>query len=295
MNFRQLKIEDKPLYDRYLSGNETNSESSFANMFAWRNVMDTLISFDEDNCYFVYTKRNGKKACCFPRGANPLSGIKNLQNYFRLNNNEMIMESVTESEAEFIRNHFKKVQIFEDTDLNDYVYYGEKLRTLQGKKLHSKRNHINKFKSMYPDYKCVRINESNIEDCLQFSHRWLIEKWGSKLSKGYTDEMKSISEFLLNFNKLNLSGIVLIYEDDIIAFTLGEKLNADTCVVHVEKANTMYDGAYTMINNLYISEIWPNIKYVNREEDMGIEGIRKAKKSYYPDCMVTKHTIIFEL
>lgn len=293
MNFRQLKAEDKTLYDKYLSGSETNSESSFANMYAWRNVMNTQIFFDEDNCYFIYTKRDGRKACCFPRGKNPIEGIHKLHNYFKTNNLPLILESITGEEARLISDHFANITITPDEDLFDYVYSGEKLRSLSGKKLHSKRNHINRFKTLYPDYRYAEITPSNIKLCYDFSEKWLYNKYNNKITKEFSDEMNSIDEFLSNFENFNLTGGMLLYNEEIVAFTLGEKLNKNTCVVHIEKADTEYEGAYTMINNLYINNSWPDIEYVNREEDMGIEGIRKAKKSYYPDIMVKKFSIFF--
>jgi len=294
MNFRQIKIDDIYKYNSCLTGDETNSESSFANMYAWRNAMNTMIYFDEDNCYFIYTKRDGRTACCFPRGKNPLMGIQRLYDYFKSNNTPFIMESLTEKEVNFIQDNFSNITINPDPDLDDYVYSGEKLRSLSGKKLHSKRNHINKFKAMYPDYKYVQITPSYIDKCIEFTDWWLMNKWGSAQSEDYINEMNSVTEFLTNFQFFGLSGGMLMYGEKIIAFTIGEKLNKNTCVVHVEKADTRYEGAYTMINNLYISENWPEIEYVNREEDMGIEGIRKAKNSYYPDIMIKKYSIIFQ-
>lgn len=294
MDFRQIKIDDIYKYNSCLTGDETNSESSFANMYAWRNAMNTMIYFDEDNCYFIYTKRDGRTACCFPRGKNPLMGIQRLYDYFKNNNISFIMESLTEKEVNFIQDNFSNITINPDPDLDDYVYSGEKLRSLSGKKLHSKRNHINKFKAMYLNYKYVQITPSYIDRCIEFTDWWLMNKWGSAQSEDYINEMNSVTEFLTNFQFFGLSGGILMCDERIIAFTIGEKLNKNTCVVHVEKADTQYEGAYTMINNLYISENWPEIEYVNREEDMGIEGIRKAKNSYYPDIMIKKYSIIFQ-
>jgi len=294
MTFRQMTTKDKTLYDSFLSGNETNSESSFANMYAWRNVMDTKIAFDDENSYFIYTKRNGKQGCCFPKGRNSVSGIKKLIDFFHSSGQEFIMESVTSEEIKIISENFDCFRYTEDPDLYDYVYTGEKLRTLPGKKLHSKRNHINKFKSLCPEYKYVNMEAKHLDICLDFSHKWLMEKWGSDENIEFKNEYSSIKEFLMNFDEFGLSGGILIADDTPIAFTIGEKLNKNTCVVHIEKAMTSYHGAYTMINNLYINNCWQDIEYVNREEDMGIDGIRKAKKSYYPDYMIKKYTVTFK-
>lgn len=293
MNFRQIKNDDIQKYNELLSGEETNSESSFANMYAWRKNMNTMIHFDEYNCYFIYTKRDGRLACCFPRGKNQLMGIQKLYDYFNGLNLPLIMESITEKETELIINNFKNITVKPAPDLYDYVYSGEKLRELSGKKLHSKRNHINKFKALYPDYKYIKMTQSHVDMCLNFTDKWLINKWGSKQSEEYINEMNSVKEFLENFENFSLSGGLLMCDEKMVAFTVGEKLNKNTCVVHVEKADTEYEGSYTMINNLYISCNWPDIEYVNREEDMGIEGIRKAKNSYYPDMMIKKYSVIF--
>lgn len=277
MTFRQLTINDKLKYDKYLTGKETNSESSFANMYAWRNIMNTKIFFDDDNCMFIYTKRNGKLACCYPRGKDPVKGIKMLYDYFKNQGLPFIMESVTGEEAEIIKKYFPEFTIIEDENLYDYVYCGEKMRTLSGKKLHSKRNFINRFKSQHPDYSYIPMDEKHIEACLEFGKKWLCQKYESDLSDDFRDEYEAIKEFLYNFDAFNLSGGILYDEGKILAFTVGERLNKETCVVHIEKADADCDGAYPMINNLYLINQWSEIKYVNREEDMGLEGIRKAK------------------
>ena len=293
MEFRELKSEDIDKYKEILTGYETNSEASFANMYAWRNVMNTKICFEDNNCFFIYIKRNGEDACCFPKGDNSVYAIEKLISYFKSINKPMIMESVTEEEVNIITSNFKNITVKEDIDLFDYVYCGEKLRTLSGKKLHSKRNHINKFKTLYPDYKYVSLDKNNIDLCLEYSKKWLLNKYHDTNSSDYLNEYSSINEFLNNFDKFQLSGGIILIDNEIQAFTIGEKLNTNTCVIHVEKANTEFEGIYPAINNFYLNDKWRDIEFVNREEDMGIEGIRKAKKSYYPDKMIKKYTIRF--
>lgn len=293
LKFAPLSLNDKKIYDAFSKNKNTNSESSFANMYAWRNIMKTEFAFDDDNCYFLYTKHNGLKACCFPRGFDIFNGIKRLKDFFEKNNYSFIMESVTFEEAEYIQSNFKDAKIREDEDLFDYVYKTDKIILLSGKKLHSKRNHINKFKTLYPEYVYQRMTSSDAKLCLQYARKWLLNKYTDCNNPDFKAEISAIGEFLCNFDNLSLDGGILYASDKMVAFTIGEKLTDDMYVVHIEKADTSFEGAYTMINNLFAANNCKDFLYINREEDMGIEGLRKAKKSYLPDMMIKKYTIEF--
>ncbi len=294
LTFKPLSFDDKQIYERFISGKEVNSEASFANMYAWRQTMKTMFAFDEDNCYFLYTKHNGKIACCFPRGKNIFKGINNLRDFFDENSCSFIMESVTQEEAEYIKLNFPDLYICEDEDVFDYVYKTEKLASLSGKKLHSKRNHINKFKALYTNYEYKKIQADDADALYNQAKKWLLNKYNDCDCVDYKAEITAIGEFLYNFDKFSLNGGILSVNEQIVAFAIGEKLTEDMCVVHIEKADTSFEGAYTMINNLYAINNCKDFIYINREEDMGIFGLRKAKRSYLPDLMIKKYIIEFK-
>lgn len=172
----------------------------------------------------------------------------------------------------------------------DYVYSRESLATLKGKKLHGKRNHINKFLSKYPDYEYRKLDKSMIKDCIALYDQWIEEK-DEKESKSMEDEKRSVQLALHNMEELGLTGGTIYIDGKLCAFTVGERLHPHIQLIHIEKANTEYEGIFPMINQQYILHECEGVELVNREEDMGIEGMRKAKRSYNPLKMVEKYML----
>ena len=172
----------------------------------------------------------------------------------------------------------------------DYVYSRESLATLKGKKLHGKRNHINKFLSKYPDFEYRKLDKSMIEDCIALYDQWIEEK-DEKESKSMEDEKRSVQLALHNMEELGLTGGTIYIDGKLCAFTVGERLHPHIQLIHIEKANTEYEGIFPMINQQYILHECEGVELVNREEDMGIEGMRKAKRSYNPLKMVEKYML----
>ena len=172
----------------------------------------------------------------------------------------------------------------------DYVYESEKLATLSGKKLHAKRNHINKFKATFENWNFEALTEDNVEECFQMALNWRREN-------GCEDDVEKNAEMCVTLNalrlreELELTGGVLRVNGEVVAFTLGEPVCEDTFVVHIEKAYAEVPGAYPMINQLFAKQVYDRYRYINREEDTGAEGLRKAKLSYYPVFMVEKGVV----
>lgn len=176
------------------------------------------------------------------------------------------------------------------TDISwDYVYSRESLATLKGKKLHGKRNHINKFLSQNPDYEYKKLEPSMVPDCIALYEHWSEEK--DEPSMQLEDEKRSVLLALNNMEVLGLTGGAIYLNEKLCAFTVGERLLPQMQLIHIEKANTDIDGLYPMINQQYILHECEGVEWVNREEDMGLEGMRKAKRSYNPARMVEKYML----
>ncbi len=176
------------------------------------------------------------------------------------------------------------------TDISwDYVYSRESLATLKGKKLHCKRNHINKFLSQNPDYEYRKLEPSMVPDCIALYEHWSEEK--DEPSVQLEDEKRSVFLALNNMDVLGLTGGAIYLNEKLCAFTVGERLLPQMQLIHIEKANTDIDGLYPMINQQYILHECEGVEWVNREEDMGLEGMRKAKRSYNPARMVEKYML----
>jgi len=172
----------------------------------------------------------------------------------------------------------------------DYLYNTQDLINLSGRNYHSKRNHITRFESMYGSYQYSPLTFSHVNDCLELSDRWCTVHH-CDLSLDLCEEWMAIRDAFFNYDKLKLSGGVILIDNRVEAFSFGEQLNKDTVVVHMEKASTEFHGLYAMINKMTTEREWKNSMFVNREQDLGEQGLRQAKESYLPAGMVEKFRI----
>lgn len=178
--------------------------------------------------------------------------------------------------ARAVEGAFPELIASANRDLFDYVYLSSDLAELGGRKYHQKRNHISAFTSAYP-YKFELIDSKNLPILKEAAETLYALSGG-----GLEDEYRAIGEVIENFEALDLRAAVLTVNRQIVAYTIGEKANDDTAIIHIEKANRDFAGAYATINNMFAKSQFADLTYINREEDMGIEGLRKAKLSYNP-------------
>lgn len=173
----------------------------------------------------------------------------------------------------------------------DYIYTREKLATLKGKKLQAKRNHIHKFDRLYPHYLYEPLDPHSIDEYLAFTDRWLANQTEDP-AQSLSEEKTMIHRILRAMDCLELIGGVLRVEGTIVALTVASKLTEQIVDVHIEKANTDYEGAYAKINNEFAQSLPTSVQLINREEDLGIPGLRKAKESYQPDIKLQKGIVV---
>lgn len=287
--FKRPELEDKEIISSYFEKAQSRScERTFVNVYLWSrhykvqyaNIEDTLVFRDSGkNLSFTYPAgepENVKKALEF------------LMEYCKEKDVPFILYNVTPHMfAQLDKWYPKKFFIEYNRDLADYVYETEKLASLAGKKLHGKRNHINKFKALYPDWSYEPLNDDNVEDCFQMALKWR-NKNGCEDDPEKNAEMCVTLNSLRLYKELGLKGGVLKADGKIVAFTVGEPVSDDTFVVHIEKAFAEVDGAYPMINQQFVQHECMEYEYVNREEDTGAEGLRKAKLSYRPAFLEEK-------
>ena len=215
--------------------------------------------------------------------------IEWLREYCRGRNKPFQMYNLTpEHFAQLEEWYPGRFRIEYDRDSADYVYESEKLATLSGKKLHSKRNHINKFKALYDGrWTYEPVTAENVEECFQMALKWRDQN-GCEDDPEKRGEICVTMNALRLFEELELKGGILKIDGEVVAFTIGEPVCSDTFVVHIEKAFADVEGAYPMINQQFVQHECGDYLYVNREEDTGAEGLRKAKLSYRPVFMVEK-------
>ena len=199
----------------------------------------------------------------------------------------LIMNSISEADRELLLNWYPdQFLIEEDRDYADYLYDRDKLATLTGRKMHNKRNHIARFKDA-GEWSYEPLNDNNLEECRALCKRWVFsreDKWNDEMAI----ELKVLEAAFKMKDTLGLTGGVLRQKGRVVAFCMGEPVNDDVFVVHFEKALPEYQGAYPMINQQFVEHGCKGYKYINREDDAGDPGLRKAKLSYYPEILLRK-------
>lgn len=188
---------------------------------------------------------------------------------------------------EFISLYEKNYCVKTARDGFDYIYKSERLITLSGKKLHSKRNHISAFTKSH-EWCYEDINEENIPDVLECADRWYTEN-NHRIDKKMETERSGIEFMLKNIKQLGILGGAIRVKGKIVAFTLGSPINNNVFDIHIEKALGDYSTAYTVINREFAAHNLKEYEYINREDDLGLEGLRKAKLSYHPDILLEKY------
>ena len=289
--FKKIELEDRELLEHYLKQKTYRScELVFPNIYLWSRKYPTDYAIVEDTLIFRSFEEKGGTSITFPAGEIEQihKALDVMMQWFKEQNLTMHMHLVQEPEFELLNLWYPgEFEITYDRDSADYVYETEKLITLAGKKLHGKRNHINKFKELYPDWSYEPITKENVEDCFQMALEWRnINQCEWNVEK--RDEMCVTLNALRLLEELKLTGGLIRVEGRVIAFAIGEPLNPDTFVVHIEKAFADIQGAYPMINQQFAANAAKDYLYVNREEDTGSEGLRKAKLSYRPVFLVDK-------
>lgn len=289
ITFHDITLDDREWMEpKFREDARQNCENSFANNFMWRQVYHVKVA-DVENCAVIEFEAGGERCFSYPIGnGRKEKAIQLLMQYCQQEQITLHMSPLSEKDrAELITWFPGKFLLQADRDSFDYIYTVEKLTKLSGKKLHGKRNHIARFKDG-DDWSYEPLTIENIPDCRQMTIEWTQmreDKWNDEMSQ----EMMVLEEAFSHFTELGLSGGVLRKAGEIVAFCVGEPLSEDTFVVHFEKAFPEMQGAYPMINQQFIEHTCQAYTYVNREEDTGDLGLRKAKLSYYPELLLKKY------
>lgn len=295
LEFREIQISDKNRITAALRESDfMGCEYSFANNMAWRRLADTKISFYKD-FYISCSFAGGDNTPCFlfPAGN---GSYKEVLEQMRLYSDSvgapLKICGVTKNSLPLFEELFQGQFTAElDRDSSDYIYNSSDLISLSGRKYHGKRNHLARFKEL--DYSFSPITDNDIDDCITFSSVTYNNK-NTDDDHSLIAEQYAINTYFSYFNELGLKGGIIRIGGETAAVTIGEPLNSNTFCVHIEKADTSYNGIYAGINNCFASEFASGFTYINREEDMGIDGLRKAKLSYKPVFILEKYIVTFK-
>ncbi|MFQ8952945.1 MAG: DUF2156 domain-containing protein [Oscillospiraceae bacterium] len=178
----------------------------------------------------------------------------------------------------------------EERDAFDYVYNRADLASLSGKKYHGKRNHISAFSKQY-DWRYAALTAGNVNDIRQCANEWYAEN-EARADKYLLCEKRGVEIMLQNAAALKIRGGIIYIGEKAVAFTLGSAVNRDVFDIHIEKSLAEYAEGYTVINREFAANELADYKYINREDDMGLDGLRQAKLSYHPAVMVKKYSAV---
>lgn len=271
------------------------SDMLFGNLYIWHFSRDISYAI-LNNCLVIKTKFPNEKYpfIFYPLGlGNRKKTIKDVMDYFLSNNMKFAIKSLEPYQKDELEKNMPNMfDIYPNRDRFDYIYNVPDLINLNGRKLHGKKNHLNKFLNLYPNFVYERIDSSNAIDVLEAYIKWFDKN--PNINDGLRNEFIGIESTLRNFNLLDMKGGIIKIDNKIAAFTLGEQINNNSVVIHIEKANTFYEGIYQAINQQFLCNDWNEMEFVNREEDLGIEGLRHAKMTYNPVRFVEKFEAILK-
>ncbi len=294
LEFRQIEISDREWINELLKKSDfMGCEYSFANNMAWRRLSDSTISRYKD--FYIVKAENEEYTCfSFPAGEGNYSELfSELKKCAEYEGKPLVITGVTKKGLNVFRSLYTEdeFEVSLTDGSSDYIYLTEELINLKGRKFHQKRNHLAKIDNY--NWTFHPMSEKFFDDCISLSVLGYNEK------KGYDDhssvaEQFAIHTYFTHFDELGLKGGVITVDGIVKAFTIGEPINSDTFCVHIEKADTQINGIYQAINNEFLKYAAADFKYVNREEDLGIEGLRRAKKSYNPVFLLDKYNVTFK-
>lgn len=290
LNFSALKPEDKAIYDTFLQNcGERGCEYNFSNLFLWGRQKATV---HEGNLAF-FCQFNRRSVYLFPLGKNLKPTLDAIIHDACRRGIPCRLTSLTAQDCECLEQWYPGQFYFQpDRDCFDYIYSVDALAELKGKKLQRKRNHCNRFRLLHPGCAAAPITDENTPQVLKMLDAWYARRKAADPTASFQLERTAITKALHYRKELKMEGLVLLEKGHVIAMTLGSMLSENTFDVHFEKAQEGFDGAYSVINQefaRYLKEKYPRLQWLNREDDLGIEGLRKAKLSYCPDRLVEKY------
>lgn len=273
-------------------------EYCFTTLYMWRHTYKTSY-YIGDEFAIIVGEYEGDRFSVLPLAKKDKihKALDFMINYFKTEDHQIYLRAVTKEVVELLQKDYPgKFKYIEERDYFDYVYDAESLRTLAGRKNQKKRNHINYFLKEYEGrFEYKKLEEKDFDECIDLLKAWANNKAEhGDTDDGIDDEFIGVKKIFDNYDVLKqdvkIAGIYI--DSKLEAFTIGENINENMAVIHIEKANPEIRGLYPYINQQFLVHEFKDVEFVNREEDLGIEGLRKAKLSYHPCKFVEKYTVM---
>ena len=291
IKFQHLDPANKALYDRYLHrSGERGCEYNFSNLYLWGRQR---AAFHQGNLVF-FSQFNRKSVYPFPlQGGDLKASLDAIIHDAKVRDIPCRLTSLSHEDCDILESLYPgQFRFHEDRDGFDYVYAIDDLADLKGRKYQRKRNHINRFRQNYPGYTLEPLTDENTVDAVLLLQKWYADRELADPHGDFHMEKAAIFKALRDRTQLGIEGLLLKHDGKTLAMTMGSAMNETTFDVQFEKALEEADGAYPTINQefaQYLRAKYPKLQWLDREDDMGLEGLRKAKLSYCPHHMIEKH------
>lgn len=288
--FQKITSVLRPGMQQALLQNRKGCEYSFTNMRIWGRQQAAFL----DGYWAIFAQFDRKAVYPFPVGEGDIRPVLDaIIQDARQRGIPCCITGLSQENAELLERLYPgKFRIQCDRDGFDYVYNIDDLADLKGRKYQKKRNHLHRFRNQHPDWRVETLTPANMDAVKDMVDDWYRTRQESDPQGNYELEKAAICRVFAHYDTLQPDGLVLLEGNRILAFSIASFLTEDTMDVHFEKAREDVDGAYTAINQAmaqHLREKYPQVRYLDREEDMGLEGLRKAKLSYYPDHLTEKY------
>ncbi|MHA1112762.1 MAG: DUF2156 domain-containing protein [Promethearchaeota archaeon] len=289
--FKPLELIDKAIFSqKFKETQPVISEFTFTNLFMWREYYQFVWKQMKNGDIILISLHDPLKLIAFPLiGSDLDSWIRELEQIKIGFIRPVEIHRVPESHLDDLKKIIPNLEYFEDRDNWDYLYKRKDLLNLPGKHYATIRRKLNKFNKEYP-ITIEPLSPRNVKSSLQLQEEWCNLRSCSD-TPSLENEDKAIRDILLHIDKLDYIGFVVLQENNVIGYSIGEKLNSTTITSHVEKGNTEYFGLYQALNHIFAEKYASNFQYINREQDLGVPGLRRSKESYHPIEFIKKYIV----
>ncbi len=296
LSFKCLTLEDKEIIEKYIDKSKLDSyEYLFSSLYMWRKLNNIKYAVIDD-VLIIEKNEEGKGtfyAQLFGYNKDNLTNIIDelIKRNLEFTDRDYLFGDVGDEFVDDLKKYTDfSIDLVEDIDDSEYIYNTQDLIELKGKKYHSKKNHVNSFLKTY-SYDIKTINNENVKsNCMDLLHKWH-EEVAVTVDKEMLMEIDAIKDLFRELHFFDLNSIAIYVDGDLAGFAVGEKVNDKMALIHVERGEIAYKGIYAFLNKQFLVESFQDTEFVNRQEDTGNEGLRKAKKSYHPEKMIKKYLV----
>lgn len=289
MEFKKLELQDidiiRPFFEM-----QTNRmcDNTVGVVVMWRDSFHTHYAIEDGALFLRFSYGEQKEMIhSVPIGLDKKRALNTLKGHLERSGHPVTICAVSKEDLELVQEVFGEMDVRSERSWFDYLYNAADLATFKGRKFNGQRNHINRFKKQYPNYRFTEIDSENVHRVQAFLKAYIQNYL--KENETAREEARNALEVLEHFDSYRLFGAFIEVDDEMIAFSVGEIVN-DTLFIHIEKARTDYHGSYQMIVNEFAKRfVTPDVLYINREDDVGDEGLRQSKMSYHPVELIEKH------